>query len=215
MVGGHISFGNGATFEMFQHRNTLRAIKDEVGYEVTIDPRLHAGHPYQQHRQPHDPPASSSITYFPLDGLRPLTPALNFSSVSSFAKNAIICHFKDTHQIHTCTTESSIDKHADNGRLSTIMTQSPHMPVGGCTTTVSSCASGVRSYYRLVVLTNASHPFVAWISFILYWNVGVVIETSEPAVCGVGRAFKDRFPRTTRLARVVLGAVISATVFDR
>ncbi|CEM02134.1 unnamed protein product [Vitrella brassicaformis CCMP3155] len=159
--------------------------------------------------------ASSSITYFPLEGWRPLTPALNFSSVSSFAKNAIICHFKDTHEIHTCTTESSIDKHADNGRLGTIMTQSPDMPVGGCTTTMSSCASGVRSYYRLIVLTNASHPFVAWISFTLYWNVGVVIETSEPAVCGVGRAFKDRFPQTTRLARVVLGAVISAMVFDR
>ncbi|CEM20439.1 unnamed protein product [Vitrella brassicaformis CCMP3155] len=57
MVGPHIDFGNGVTFQLFHHGNRLRAVNDDDGFEVDIDPPLPPNHPYQQHRQQHDPPA--------------------------------------------------------------------------------------------------------------------------------------------------------------
>jgi len=47
--------------------------------------------------------------------------------VSSFVKSIVIDHFRDTHQINY--TASFIDRHVDNHRLHTIVTQSPHTPV--------------------------------------------------------------------------------------
>jgi len=84
--------------------------------------------------------------------------------------------------------------------------------VGGCTTTTSfRYATGLTS--RHLILTNSSHTFVAWIAISEDPNtVYVRITTTEPAV---GGAFKDRFPVTTQLARVVLGPIISARIFDQ
>ncbi|CEM20435.1 unnamed protein product [Vitrella brassicaformis CCMP3155] len=73
MVGPHIDFGNGVTFQLFQHGDTLRAIKDEDGFELDIDPPLPLNHPYQQHRQQHDPPVRSSIDYDRFLGWRSMT----------------------------------------------------------------------------------------------------------------------------------------------
>ncbi|CEM15521.1 unnamed protein product [Vitrella brassicaformis CCMP3155] len=73
MVGPHIHFGDGVAFQLFQHGDTLRAVKDEDGFEMTIpeidtDQTLPPNHLYQQHRQPHDPPVRSNIEYRPSAG---------------------------------------------------------------------------------------------------------------------------------------------------
>ncbi|CEM10250.1 unnamed protein product [Vitrella brassicaformis CCMP3155] len=216
MVGPHIDFGNGVTFQLFHHGNTLRAIKDQEGFELTIDPPLPPNHPYQQHRQQHDPPVRNRITFvLALGWHMSLSRPRDYSSVSSYVKSIVIDHFRGTHQINF--TRRTIDRNVDNNRLDTIVIQSPHTPVEGCTTTASyRCTDGFRR--RRLILTDAGHPFVAWIyimeasfhNFVHAW-----VCTTEPAVSGVGDAFKDRFPQTTRLARVVLGAIISAILFDR
>ncbi|CEM12836.1 unnamed protein product [Vitrella brassicaformis CCMP3155] len=212
MVGPHIHFGNGVTFQLFQHGNGLRAIKDQYGFEIDIDPPLPPNHPYQQHRQQHDPPVRSSIDYGPPEGWQSLISlARDYSSVSSFVKWIVLYHFTETHQTNT-TTGHSINRHVDNDRLLNLLTQSPHTPVEGCTTTTSH-----RFPWRCLVLTDAGHSFVAWIAVkdLPGINVIVWVYTTEPAVCGVGGAFRDRFPQTTQLARVVLGAVISAILFGQ
>ncbi|CEM14030.1 unnamed protein product [Vitrella brassicaformis CCMP3155] len=63
LVGRHIQFGINRTFHLFQHGNTLRAIKDQAGFEIDFDPPLPPNHPYQQHRQPHDPAVRSGVYY--------------------------------------------------------------------------------------------------------------------------------------------------------
>jgi len=216
MVGPHIDFGGGVTFQLFHHGDTLRAVKDQDGFEIDIDPPLPPNHPYQQHRQPHDPPVRSNIDYLLTEGWVQLAPLpWDSSSVSSFVKSIVINHFKKTHQ--ASSTDRAIDRHVDSNRLLNLLTQCPHTPVEGCTTTTSArFAAGLSS--RNLVLTNARHSFVAWITVMHDGNshtVQVWVMTSESAVCGVGDAFKDRFPQTTRLARVVLGAIISAILFDR
>ncbi|CEM15698.1 unnamed protein product [Vitrella brassicaformis CCMP3155] len=223
MVGRHIDFGNGVTFQLFHHGNTLRAVKDQDGFEMDINPPLPANHPYQQHRQQHNPPVRSRITFVPALGWHmSLSRPLAYSSVSSCVKNIVIKHFEVTHQINF--TRRTIHRHVDNNRLDTLLTQSPHTPVAGCTTTTSyRTTAGFTS--RSLVLTGASHSFVAWIYIVeaSFYNFGqpihnfviVWVHTTEPAVSGVGGAFKDRFPQTTRLARVVLGTIISAMVFGQ
>ncbi|CEM31740.1 unnamed protein product [Vitrella brassicaformis CCMP3155] len=220
MVGPHIHFGSGVAFQLFLRGNTLRAIKDQNGYEININPPLPLNHLYQQHRQQHDPPVRSRITYSSSTGWQSLIgEARVYSSVSSMVKKIIIDHFNGTHP--TVTTHYRIvDRHVDNSRLHSIMTQSPHTPVEGCTTTASFRFAAIFADRRYLVLTNASHPFVAWIYIqdVLHNTaqpIAVCVRTTEPNVSGVGGAFKDRFPVTYRLARVVLGAVISAVVFDQ
>ncbi|CEM36236.1 unnamed protein product, partial [Vitrella brassicaformis CCMP3155] len=98
------------------------------------------------------------------------------------------------------------------GRLDGLLTQSPHTPVAGCTTTFSG---GGR--WRILVLTNTSHDFVAWIG-ISVWGDGtvmVIVKTTEAPAARVSEdaPFKDRYPVTTQLARVALGRV-APYVFD-
>ena len=59
--------------------------------------------------------------------------------------------------------------------------------------TTESATSGMGGGFTLKTQTTA----------VLYWS------------SGSASVFKARFPETTRLARAVLGAVISAEVFDR
>ena len=109
----------------------------------------------------------------------------------------------------------------------------PHT-VAGCSTTLSRDGD-----VRWLVLTDSSHNFVAWIiiedfggdgtgqddrqaslpagqmsSVFSVWlsAVRVDVVTTEAPVCESG-AFKDRYPVTTRLARVALGRV-APYVFD-
>ncbi|CEM03177.1 unnamed protein product [Vitrella brassicaformis CCMP3155] len=192
-----------------------RAIKDEPGFRLDVDPPLPPNHPYQQHRQPHDPPVRSNIDYLSPGGWldRSVFP-WDYSSVSSCVKKIVLDHFRETHQ--TNRTSRFIDRRDDNNRLHTLMTQSPPTAVGKCTTTPSFRFHLFGQFARRLILTDAGHPFVAWITLENYTdNVYVRIHTTESAVAGVGGAFRDRFPQTTRLAHAVLGAIIAAELLDQ
>ncbi|CEM30279.1 unnamed protein product [Vitrella brassicaformis CCMP3155] len=179
VVGRHIDFGDGSRLQLFRHGHEVRAIKDQPGFRLPLNPPLPPGDPH--HRLHDDPPVHSRIYY---DGCRWRTGVL--------------------------VTYASVSSHVGGGRVDALLTQSPHTPVAGCSTTF--CQDGDR----YLVLTNSTHTFVAWIVIINHWgtnNVGVVVWTTEAPVSAVGGALKDRFPETTALARVALGAV-GPYVFD-
>ncbi|CEM25417.1 unnamed protein product [Vitrella brassicaformis CCMP3155] len=119
----------------------------------------------------------------------------------------VIVHFNGTHQ--TNSTFISPNRRVGGGRLDGLLTQSPHTPVAGCTTTMS-CDGDIRD----LVLTNSSHNFVAWMNVKGCGNgiVCVSVLTTEAPV-RVRGAFKDRFLLTTQLARVALRRV-APYVFD-
>ncbi|CEM04827.1 unnamed protein product [Vitrella brassicaformis CCMP3155] len=214
VVGRHVAFGDGKRLQIFRHANgEVRAIEDEPGFRLTIDPPLaHGDYLYQQHRLQHDTPVQSSIDFY--DEV-PWSPTID-ASLSSFAKRMIIDHFKQTHpRTHRgywgYEQHTELDKRVGGSRLDTLLTQSPHTPVAGCSTTYSS-----RGYMRYLVLTNGSHPFVAWIILedeLIDDNVWVTVKATEAPACGTA-AFKIRFPLTSALARVMLGAGVAPHVFD-
>ncbi|CEM09007.1 unnamed protein product [Vitrella brassicaformis CCMP3155] len=119
----------------------------------------------------------------------------------------VLDHFDKTHP--TNLTVTYLNRRVGGGRLDGLLTQSPHTPVAGCTTTFSS-----DGRVRWLVLTNSSHTFVAWISIVDEGNenVEVVVQTTEEPVRENG-AFKDRLPMTTQLGGVALGPGL-AVVFD-
>ncbi|CEM11093.1 unnamed protein product [Vitrella brassicaformis CCMP3155] len=209
LVGRHIDFGDGSRLQIVRHGDgEVRAIKDEPDFELGVDPPLAAHHLYQRHRQQHDPPVASRIFYLGatgrwVSGGDPYADA----SVSSLAKHIVLSHFYLTHQ--TNDTSISLNRRVGGGRLDGLLIQSPHTPVTGCTTTLSSddCVRGL-------MLTDSSHPFVAWITISVagLGTVVVFVRTTEAPVRESG-AFKDRFPVTTQLARVALGRV-APYVFD-
>ncbi|CEM23975.1 unnamed protein product [Vitrella brassicaformis CCMP3155] len=63
MVGPHVHFSDGSCLQLFHYSNQWTyhwlAIMDQYGFRLEVDPPLPAGHLYQQHRQPHDPPVTS------------------------------------------------------------------------------------------------------------------------------------------------------------
>ncbi|CEM26505.1 unnamed protein product [Vitrella brassicaformis CCMP3155] len=211
MVGRDIQFGDRNCLQLFQHGNEVRAIKDQPDFELEVDPPLPAGHLYGQHRQLHDPPVREGIYYSTHScghgRWKSNGPWSADASVSSFVKYMVLVYFDETHQ--TNDTSITVNRYVGGGRLNDLLTESPHTPVAGCTTTIS----GLHGNTRQLVLTNGSHPFVAWI---FIWglgnNVQVCVRTTEAAVCGSG-PFKHRFPVTTQLGRVALGAV-APFVFD-
>ncbi|CEM09005.1 unnamed protein product [Vitrella brassicaformis CCMP3155] len=69
VVGRHMDFGDRRRLQIFRHGNgEVRAIEDEPGFELIVDPPLAAGHLYQQHRLLHDPPVDSRISYWVIIG---------------------------------------------------------------------------------------------------------------------------------------------------
>ena len=52
-------------------------------------------------------------------------------------------------------------RYVGGGRLDDLLTQSPHTPVAGCTTTF-----GRDGRVRKLLLTDSSHNFVAWIAIL-------------------------------------------------
>ncbi|CEM13218.1 unnamed protein product [Vitrella brassicaformis CCMP3155] len=208
MVVGRHANGNGSCLRIFRYANgEVRAIKDEPGFELDLNPPLLAGHLYQQHRLEHGPPVASRIEYSGFTGKwTSVRYPDTYASVSSFAKRMICFHFYDTHrwpQPHLATlnrhTLMALNRRVGGGRLDGLLTDSPHTPVAGCTTTLTW-----NGPIRDLVLTDSSHTFVAWIN-LFAWGGGTVrvqVWTTEAPVAGEWRAFKDRFPVTTRLARV-------------
>ncbi|CEM10013.1 unnamed protein product [Vitrella brassicaformis CCMP3155] len=188
VVGRHVDFGDGSRLQIFRHANgEVRAIKDEPGFRLDVDPPLAAGHLEWE------------------SGHLPTTDA----SLSSFAKHKILSYFYQTHQINR--TSISLNRYVGGGRLDGLLTQSPHTPVAGCTTIFIRDGE-----VRLLVLTNSSHNFVAWTLIQDLGNnyVDVRVATTEAPVVGAGGPFKHRFPVTTQLARVALGSGVAQYVFD-
>ncbi|CEM29750.1 unnamed protein product [Vitrella brassicaformis CCMP3155] len=213
VVGRHIDFGD-SCLQIFRHANgEVRAIKDEPGYQVDVNPPVAAHHLYQQHRLQHDPPVRSWINYRSISGgWASIIPTID-ASVSSFAKRTIVNHFYWTHQISS--TSIALNRRVGGGRLDGLLNQSPHTPVAECTTTLSR--DGWDGGVRWLVLTNGSHDFVAWIVILDCGDgtVWVSVRTSEAPAAGMseGAPFKCRFAVTTQLARVALGRV-APFVFD-
>ncbi|CEM02130.1 unnamed protein product [Vitrella brassicaformis CCMP3155] len=201
VVGRHVDFGDGSRLELFRHgHDEVRAINDQPGFRLEVDPPLPAGHLYRQHRLQDHPPVHSRI-YSSL--------GFTYASASSCAKRLILDHFVQTRQ--TNLRWRLLNRYVGGGRLHALLNQSPHTLMDGCTTTFSQDGDE-----RYLVLTNSSHTFVVWIHISDYGNsVWVSVHTTEAPVSGVhvGGAFKGRFPQTTALARVVLEAV-GPYVFD-
>ncbi|CEM26503.1 unnamed protein product [Vitrella brassicaformis CCMP3155] len=156
MVARHLHFSDDSCLQLFQNGNG-------------------------EHRQAHDPPVRESIYYRGHDGRWVSIGGgqETDASVSSLAKYMVLSHFSATHQ--TDDTLITLNRFVGGGRLDGLLTDSPHTPVAGCTTTLGL-------------------------------NVDVFVFTTEAPLCE-GGPFKHRFPVTTRLARVALGAVASY-VFD-
>ncbi|CEM36866.1 unnamed protein product [Vitrella brassicaformis CCMP3155] len=222
MVGRHVQFSDGSRLQLFRHGDQVRVINDEPAFKLSIGRPGPAG---RQHTLEHDPPAYGDIVYSTRSsrwvggsgwGQAPI------ASVSAFATNKILTYFEKTHRMHR-TAEKILDSRVGGGRLDALLTQSPQTSVEGCT--VATTTPGDHANERWLVLTDSSHPFVAWIYIgrdsdvefgrvgegwrISLHNVTVEVKTTEPPASGVSRdaPFKDRFPLTTQLARVVLGQV--------
>ncbi|CEM31157.1 unnamed protein product [Vitrella brassicaformis CCMP3155] len=223
-----------------------KAIEDEADYRLLIDAPviedeaiedeeviedeedlddgpLPAGHLYEQHRLEHDPPVRSRNYWDEFDGGfggGGFGNRTDDASASSWAKRLVLNHFEWKHHWRTYCASIDLNRRVGGGRLDSLLTQSPHTPVAGCTTTFSS-----DGCVRYLVLTDSSHDFVAWLGIedLEDGTVEVLVKTTEAAVSKVpgavgsremsGGAFKDCFPVTTRLARVALGRV-APYIFD-
>ncbi|CEL99808.1 unnamed protein product [Vitrella brassicaformis CCMP3155] len=239
LVGRHINFGDAKVmlpssmtfeprpqvcFQLFEQGDRLRAILDHDDFDMIVDPPIPANHPFHQHRQAHDPPVRCSVEYStsPMGGYwkamcAPQDGSL-YASASSFVKYFILDHFRQNRQ----PTQHLAGRHVGHERILALLMQSSHTRVDGCTTSTTSWLRQGSDFVplRCLVLTDASHPFVAWVHISVPMTrpttfVSVRAYTTECAVPGGGDAFKVRFPITTRLARVVLGAAVAAMMFDR
>ncbi|CEM21242.1 unnamed protein product [Vitrella brassicaformis CCMP3155] len=186
MVGRHIHFSDGTCLQLFHHGNQWRAIIDEPNFRLDVDPPLPAGHLYRRHRQPQDPPVRSPITQYSAADARWLSSAFNEridASLSSFAKCKILDHFYGTHRQQINDTFTRLTRDVVGARLDGLFIQSPHTSVPGCTTTVSR-----DDCVRRLVLTDGSHPFVAWVDIVNLGKTGKTVtflfKTTEAAVCG-------------------------------
>mmetsp|Transcript_44932 Transcript_44932/g.126882 ORF Transcript_44932/g.126882 Transcript_44932/m.126882 type:complete len:380 (+) Transcript_44932:212-1351(+) len=216
VVGRHVRFRDGSCLRFLRRANGEVRGPIEPGFRLVFNPPLAAGHLYQRNRLEHDPPVRSRIYWDKFGGGWVVSHAIDFgadpseyteASVSSFAKGKIYDHFYKTHPINRTSIRSN--RRVAGGRLDGLLNQSPHTPVAGCTTTVSW-----DGRVRRLILTDGSHPFVAWvdISRLGHQNAVVQVVTTKAALCEDG-LFKHCFPVTTQLARVALGAV-AAFVID-
>ncbi|CEM07007.1 unnamed protein product [Vitrella brassicaformis CCMP3155] len=162
IVGRHLHCRDGSCLQLFRDGNQWRAINDEPGFELEVDPPLPADHLYQQQRQPHDPPVRSrNFYYWILRGGRRWTSfhgKFTDASLSAFAKDKILNHFHLTHLGQSNSTFTTLNRGIGGGRVDDLLSESPHRPVAGCSTTFSQ--DGRK---RWLMLTNSSHPFVAWV----------------------------------------------------
>ncbi|CEM32832.1 unnamed protein product [Vitrella brassicaformis CCMP3155] len=111
-----------------------------------------------------------------------------------------------------------IDRDARGAVLAGLLDRSVHQSVEGATAAMAwTFANDTPCKFKHLLLTPFDHPFIAYIAIDDSGDgqVSVRVFTTEQPAAGVSAdaPFKDRFPRTTALARPVLGP-IAPIVFD-
>ncbi|CEM07985.1 unnamed protein product [Vitrella brassicaformis CCMP3155] len=217
MVGRHVNCGGHyGRFELFdQPGGGVRAIKDEPGFELDINPPLPAAHPYHTHIIDDNPPVRSTIhRHWAADGA-----ALTQASASSFIMRIILAPPAAN---EGRTAMVLVNRHDYGGVLGGLLSQSPHQPPNGCTAVVA-----VRwddddppVELRQLLLTPLDSPFVACTILCPFsppatTMVGVLAVTNEPPVGDPSAAFKDRRPATAPLVGGPLGSTIADMVVNQ
>ncbi|CEM35285.1 unnamed protein product [Vitrella brassicaformis CCMP3155] len=223
MVGRHVNFGGHyGRFELFdQPGGGVRAIKDEPGFELDINPPLPPAHPYHTHTINGNPPVTCRIREQGgswTAGAEVITDA----SASAFVMRVIlpppVANWGVTPWVY-------VDRHAHDGVLDGLLNHSPHQPPNGCTAVVASRVDSSHPplEYRTLLLTPFDRPFVAWIDLCIFPNntqnktniVTVSVVTNEPPVGDASAAFKDRRPATASLVGGPLGSTIADMVVNQ
>ncbi|CEL92904.1 unnamed protein product [Vitrella brassicaformis CCMP3155] len=203
MVGRHVNFGGQrGHFELFdQPGGGVRALRDEPGFELDVNPPLPANHPYHPHIIDDNPPVRSRIgregASWTAGGARVV---VTDASVSSFIMRFIT---RPPEPNRGETPLAKVDRHAHGGVLDGILNHSPHQPPDGCTAVMAGRCddSDPPVEARRLVLTPFDSPF----SF-------VFLVTTEPPVGDPSDVFKDRRPSSAPLVRGLVGDAIAATL---
>ncbi|CEM15059.1 unnamed protein product [Vitrella brassicaformis CCMP3155] len=218
MVGQNVDLGSqGGRFELFDHSNgDLRVFHDAPEYRLDSTP-LPPTHPLHPHSDPQDPPVRHHIFYD--DSITWVVEDESLVTESSFSDllmGGILCP-RETMAKATYVGEFLRSR---GGWLVGIMTQSPRLPVEGCTTVIGWSQGGEEGDLsgRKFLLTSFTDPFVAWIDVVVSDDnddsVFLDVYTSEPPAVGVSDApFVARFRRTAAMARRFLSP-IADIVFD-
>ncbi|CEM01622.1 unnamed protein product [Vitrella brassicaformis CCMP3155] len=162
-VGRHVNFGgNYGRFELFdQPGGGVRAINDEPGFELDINPPLPATHPYHPHTITDNPPVRSSIH---LQGGSWTAGGVmaTYASMSAFIVRIImerpLANLGKTAFVH-------VDRYDHGGVLDGLLNRSPHQPPGGCRTIVALRWDDMNppAEVRFLLLTSFDMPFVAYV----------------------------------------------------
>ncbi|CEL95994.1 unnamed protein product [Vitrella brassicaformis CCMP3155] len=213
MIGRHVVFGgNYGRFELFDQQGGVRALRDEPGYELSINPPLPATHPFHPHTINDNPPVSSLI-HLKGGSWTSLPDLATFASASAFIMRIIIAmalpveNWGKTPWVHG-------NRHAHGGVLDGPLNHSPHQPPDGCTAVVAFRMDDMNPPLegRLLLLTSFDMPFVAWVVLVSRADtniVGVCVSTTEPPVSGASDTFKDRRPTAAPLVRGLLSNTIA------
>ncbi|CEL95585.1 unnamed protein product [Vitrella brassicaformis CCMP3155] len=222
MVGRHVNFGGElGRFELFTHGNgALRAIKEEEDFTVDLTP-LSPHHQFQQHANPQDPPTRHRI-YVDGNGNWEAGAHGLFTddSFSTLLMGIILVPtFGDMRR-----TTKVVSRDARGGVLAHLLNQPPNQAAGGTTSVLTYTHDDTPM--KLLLVTPFDCPFIAFVIITAFappngitafapQNVQVSVSTTETPAAGVAEnaPFKQRFPRTTALARPVLGP-IAPIVFD-
>ncbi|CEM28677.1 unnamed protein product [Vitrella brassicaformis CCMP3155] len=226
LVGRHVAFRrpNGqqdGTLQLFRYNNEIRAIHNQPGFAITLNPPLpqptrpvhpFSRHPFQQDARPHDPPVRSRIWWAHGVGWTGGGNAGGFSaSASSLLKRLLLTHRSDAFGDLFQSPPMPVDRGVRGGYLDRIMTQSPHTPLDACShVTAWERADGTCAQAQ--VLTSSADAFIAYIAFFIPYtdpNVRITIATTEAPAAGVANdaPFARRFPLTAAKGRLVLGPI--------
>ncbi|CEM09710.1 unnamed protein product [Vitrella brassicaformis CCMP3155] len=234
LVGRRVTFRRSTgqqdgTLELFRHNNEIRAIRNEPGFALTINPPVllpnrpvhpFSQHPFTHHAKPHDPPVRSRIRWH--HGVGWATVGVNngpvFTSASCMLKEVVLRYRVQAVSGFTYSPAVLVDRRVRGGHLDCIMTRSPYTPPNGCADVMTwEAPNGACG--QLHVLTTAADPFIAWINFDIppgdNQNVRVTIRTTEAPAAGVANdaPFLQRCPLTAAMARSVL-ELIAVIVLD-
>ncbi|CEM12141.1 unnamed protein product [Vitrella brassicaformis CCMP3155] len=194
----------------------VRALKDEPGFELDINPPLHPAHAYQTHAINDNPPVRSTIDR--QGGSWTTDEETTDASASAFVMRVILAESPVANWGKTPWV--AVDRHAHGGVLHGLLNQSPHQPPDRCTAVVASRWDDrdPPAEARILLLTPFDSPFVASITLGTFANTDTVfvsVVTTEPPVGDPSAAFKDRRPATAPLVGGPLGSTIADMVVNR